>query len=183
MTARRDLTGTAFASARLSLRAFAAADAHEIFAAASPTISRFMTWDPPPSLAAFAEIWPDWLRRMSAGSELHLVIRLASTGEFLGVAGLQAIGVSEPTVGLWIKEAAHRRGYGRETIAAIIDWAAAHVGAAAVTYPVVEQNLASRRLAESLRGVVIGAKELRKTSGAVFREVVYRIPAPAAAAH
>jgi len=48
---------------------------------------------------------------------------------------------------------------------------------------VVEENLASRRLAESLRGVVIGAKELRKTSGAAFREVVYRIPAPAAAAH
>jgi RimJ/RimL family protein N-acetyltransferase len=180
MTARRDLTGTAFASARLSLRAFAAVDAPEIFAAASPAISRFMTWDPPSSLAAFAEIWPDWLRRMSVGSELHLVIRLASTGEFLGVAGLQAIGVSEPTVGLWIKEVAHRRGYGRESIAAIIDWSAAHVGAAAVTYPVVEQNLASRRLAESLRGVVMGTKELRKTSGAVFREVVYRIPAAAA---
>jgi RimJ/RimL family protein N-acetyltransferase len=55
----------------------------------------------------------------AVGAELHLVIRLASTTEFLGVAGLH-IGSSEPEVGFWIKEIAHGMGYGRESIATIV---------------------------------------------------------------
>jgi hypothetical protein len=43
-------------------------------------------------------------------------------------------------------------------------------------YPVVEQNIPSRRLAESLGGSIVGTLELRKPSGAVFQEAVYRIP-------
>jgi len=66
------------------------------------------------------------------------------------VAGLHDIGIPEPTVGIWIKESAHRLGYGRESIAAIMKWASAEVGARALIYPVVEQNIPSRRLAESL---------------------------------
>lgn len=177
MSAASDLTSIKLLSNRLSLQTFTPADAPEIFAAVSPTITRFMAWDPSPSPAAFAEVWRQWLPRIAAGTELHLVIRLTSTDEFLGVAGIHRIGSAEPEVGIWLKETAHGLGYGREAIGAIVQWAPAHICAAALIYPVAKQNLPSRRLAESLRGAIVGERNLRKSSGIVLDEVVYRIPA------
>ena len=173
-----DLTGTEILSRRLVLRAFVSGDALDIFPEATLEISRYMTWEPAASFDAFSVIWPEWLDRIKAGIELSLVIRQRLTEEFLGVAGLHDIGIPERTVGIWIKQGAHRMGYGRESIAAIMRWASAEVGAKAFIYPVVEQNVPSRRLAESQGGAVIGGRELRKPSGHVFQEVVYRIPAP-----
>jgi RimJ/RimL family protein N-acetyltransferase len=175
MGADSDLTGIELLANRLSLRAFTPADAPEIFAAVSPTITRFMSWDPSPSLAAFAEVWRQWLPRMAVGTDLSLVIRLRVTDEFLGVAGIHRIGSAEPEVGIWLKETAHCLGYGREAVAAIV-WARAHIGATALIYPVAKQNLPSRRLAESLHGIISGERNLRKSSGVVLDEVVYRIP-------
>jgi RimJ/RimL family protein N-acetyltransferase len=177
MSAESDLTGIKLLASRLALRAFTPADAPEIFAAVSPTITRFMAWDPSPSIAAFAEVWRQWLPRMTAGTDLFLVIRLMSTDEFLGVAGIHRIGSAEPEVGIWLKETAHGLGFGREAIGAIVKWAPAHIGAAALIYPVAKQNLPSRRLAESLHGTIVGERNLRKSSGVVLDEVVYRIPA------
>jgi RimJ/RimL family protein N-acetyltransferase len=176
MGAESDLTSIKLFANRLALRAFTPADAPEIFAAVSPTITRFMAWDPSPSLATFAEVWRRWLPRMTAGTDLSLVIRLTSTDEFVGVAGVHGIGSAEPEVGIWLKETAHGLGYGREAIGAIAKWAPAHIGATALIYPVAKQNLPSRRLAESLHGVIVGERKLRKSSGVVLDEVVYRIP-------
>jgi RimJ/RimL family protein N-acetyltransferase len=177
MGAGSDLTGIKLFATRLALRTFTPADAPEIFAAVSPTVTRFMSWDPSPSPAAFAEVWHQWLPRMAAGTDLSLVIRLQATDEFLGVAGIHRIGSAEPEVGIWLKETAHGLGYGREAIGAIVKWAPAHIGAAALIYPVAKQNLPSRRLAESLHGTIVGERNLRKSSGVVLDEVVYRIPA------
>jgi RimJ/RimL family protein N-acetyltransferase len=88
----------------------------------TPTLTHFMAWDPSPSLAAFAEIWRGWLPKMAAGTDLALTIRLQSTGEFMGMAGLLCIGQPEPEIGIWIKEAAHGAGYGREAVAAVVAW-------------------------------------------------------------
>ena len=177
MSAESDLTSIKLVANRLSLRTFTPADAPEIFAAVSPTITRFTAWDPSPSPAAFAEVWRQWLPRMTAGTDLSLVIRLRATDEFLGVAGIHCIGSAEPEVGIWLKETAHGLGYGREAIGAIVEWAPAQIRAAALIYPVAKQNLPSRRLAESLHGTIVGERKLRKSSGVVLDEVVYRIPA------
>jgi RimJ/RimL family protein N-acetyltransferase len=177
MSAESDLTGIKLVANRLSLRTFTPADAPEIFAAVSPAITRFMAWDPSPSLAGFAEVWRQWLPRMTAGTDLSLVIRLRVTDEFLGVAGVHRIGSAEPEVGIWLKETVHGLGYGREAIGAIVKWAPAHIGATALIYPVAKQNHPSRRLAESLHGAIVGERNLRKSSGIVLDEVVYRIPA------
>jgi RimJ/RimL family protein N-acetyltransferase len=171
-----DLTIVALSSDRLSLQSFNPDDALEIFSEATPRIARYMTWDTAQSLEAFADVWQEWLRGMASGVELYLVVRQTSTKLFLGVAGLHRIGSPEPEVGIWIKEAAQGGGYGRETIAAICRWASAYVGAVALIYPVVVQNQPSRRLAESLHGVACGERKLRKSSGVIFDEIVYRIP-------
>ena len=84
----------------------------------------------------------------------------------------------EPKIGIWIKETAHRSGYGRETVAELISFAARELGKRSVLYPVVEQNHPSRRLAESLGGILVGRGILRKAGGVEHPEVIYRIPAP-----
>ncbi|MBV8650085.1 MAG: GNAT family N-acetyltransferase, partial [Alphaproteobacteria bacterium] len=75
------------------------------------------------------------------------------------------------------KETAHGFGYGREAVAALIAWVARELGLRSVTYPVVEQNWPSRKLAESLGGIIIGNRLLKKSGGVSNAMVVYRIPA------
>jgi RimJ/RimL family protein N-acetyltransferase len=172
-----DLSAIEITSTRLCLRSFKAEDAAESFAEATPTLTRFMGWDPSPSLAAFAEIWRDWLPKMAAGTDLALTVRLQSTGEFLGMAGLHCIGRPEPEIGIWVKEAAHGVGYGREAVAAVVAWHSRESGTNGFTYPVAIENRRSRSLAESLGGRLVGTRELRKPGGVVLDEVVYLVPA------
>src|SRR5262245_56212338 len=99
-----DLRKTALSSERPTLKAFTPDDAAEGFAAVTPALTRFMGFEASPSLEAFAGVWQGWLPQMAAGAELILVVRLRSTGEFLGVTGLHGIGSPEPETGIWINE-------------------------------------------------------------------------------
>jgi hypothetical protein len=63
-------------------------------------------------------------------------------------------------------------------VATTIAWASRCVGATAFTYPVAVENLSSWRLAESIGGKITGTRELRKPSGVVLDQVVYRIVPP-----
>jgi RimJ/RimL family protein N-acetyltransferase len=172
-----DLSSLSLSSQRLLLKSFSSADALEAFAAATPTLTRFMGWDPAPSLEAFAPIWQSWLPMMCAGTDGHFAVRVKPGLEFLGMVGLHNTGAAEPETGIWIKESRHGHGYGREAVAAVISFAARNLAKRAVVYPVVEQNGPSRRLAESLGGSIVGTRLLRKAGGVEHPEVVYRIPA------
>jgi RimJ/RimL family protein N-acetyltransferase len=174
-----DLGAVSLTSVRLSLRSFAPADAPEIFAAVTPTLTRYMGWDPAPSPHAFEEIWRAWLPAMAEGSEGHFVVRLGGSREFLGMAGLHHVGSAEPEVGIWVAEAKHGNGYGREAVAALVSFASSGLGKEAVVYPVAAANGPSRRLAESLGGEIVAKRVLRKDGGVEYPEVVYRIPCPA----
>ena len=83
-----DLSQTLITSARLTLRAFTAVDAPETFAETNDRIAKYMSWNAPVSEKAFRAIWQGHISSMKAGKELHLVIRLTITNEFLGRAGL-----------------------------------------------------------------------------------------------
>ena len=173
-----DLSSVWLSSQRLLLKSFTGDDAREAFLAATPTIARFMSWEPAPSLEAFERIWQSWIPRMRAGTDVSLAVRHKPSLEFLGTAGLHNTDAIEPEVGIWIKESRHGYGYGREAVAMILAFAANDLGKQAVMYPVVEQNGPSRRLAESLGGRIVGTRLLRKAGSVEHPEVVYRIPAP-----
>ena len=172
-----DLSSISLRSERLLLNAFALQDAREAHAAATPTLARYMSWDPAPTLESFEQIWRIWLTMMVAGIDAAVAVRLASNGEFVGMAGLHHIVRSEPEVGIWIRETMHGQGFGREAVATLVSFAAAELGKHAVLYPVAEENLKSRRLAEALGGKLVGKGTLRKPSGVELPEVIYRIPA------
>ena len=173
-----DLSSVNLSSQRLFLKSFSPEDALEVFEAVTPTITRFMGFEPAPSLEAFEQIWQNWFPLMHSGTDAHFVVRANSNLEFLGVVGLHDLEDAEPKVGIWIKETAHGSGFGREAVAALISFAASELGKRAVLYPVVEKNYPSRRLAENLGGILVGSRLLQKAGGIEHPEVIYRIPAP-----
>jgi RimJ/RimL family protein N-acetyltransferase len=107
-----DLSQTLITSARLALRAFKAADVAESFKESSAVIAQFMSWNPPASEKEYETIWQGRLSQMKAGTELSLVIRLNSTDEFVGAAGLHPADDTMLETGVWIKESAQGHGYG-----------------------------------------------------------------------
>lgn len=157
-------------SERLLLKLFEPADADEIFACITPSLTRYMAWEPSPTREAFAAVWRAWRPKAESGSDLILVVRRRD-GLFLGLAGLHRADSQAPELGIWIREDEHGRGYGREAVAALADWASGNPAIVCFEYPVAEANLASRRIAESLGGVAAGERRDRK-----YTAVIYRVP-------
>jgi len=159
-------------TARLSLRPFQSEDAAEIYAGITPALTRYMSWEPPASAAAFAVVWRSWLTAFQAGTDIHFVVRRQTGNEFCGIVGLHQMGETRPELGIWIKEALQRSGLGTEALIAIAKWASQHEALEGFVYPVAEENKPSRRLAEALGGTVIGRRE-----GGKYSSIIYHIPA------
>lgn len=171
MTAAWGANGIDIKSKRLSLKLFTAGDAEEVFAAITPAITRFMQWEPPQSREAFALVWQSWLASIPGGSDLHFVVRLLANDRCLGLVGLHAAQTACPEIGIWIREDAQGSGIGREAVAAVATWASKELNADCFEYPVAEENVASRRIAERLGGSIVETR-----SNAKYTAVVYRIP-------
>ena len=162
-------------SQRLLLRPFATTDADDVFNCITPPITRFMPWEPPPSLSEYKA----QRHVMIPGEDktiITFVIRRRDTGECLGLTSLGGIDSVSPELGIWLKEAAHGCGYGREAIAIVAEWASKNLGKESFIYPVAVENLASRRIAEKLGGKIVGERTNPK-----YHSVVYEIPAPSSA--
>lgn len=168
---RGEWSETEIQSTRLLLKTFTAADAEEVFCCITPTLTRLMAWEPPATRDEFHLVWEAWLPSIRSGSDLIFVIRLASNGHFLGLVGLHHAQTPSPELGIWIREDCHGNGYGREAVAAATMWASSSLKPKNFTYPVAEENHASRQIAESLGGVVIHRRIERK-----YTSLIYRIP-------
>ncbi len=92
--------------------------------------------------------------KMKKGSNVQLVIINKTTGEFLGCAGLHEVDLKTPEFGVWTKKDSHGNGYGREAITAIYNWACSNIEFDYIIYPVDKRNIASRKIPESLGGIV-----------------------------
>jgi len=158
-------------SRRLRLSQFQMIDAQEVFACITPGIAKFMPWEPPP--------WSEYLSRCEERvrapepNQFSFVIRRSDNNECLGMASVEGTDSVSPELGLWLKESSHGQGFGREVVAALIEWGHGTLGKQGFIYPVAVQNAASRRIAESLRGEIIGSRTNPK-----YESVVYKIPSP-----
>jgi len=156
-------------SPRLQLRQFQMVDAQEVFGCITPGIAKFMPWEPPS--------WSEYLTRCEKRvqapepNKFSFAIRRLDGGECLGMASLEDADSVSPELGLWLKESAHGQGFGREVVAALVECGHTSLGKRTFTYPVAIQNIASRRIAESLHGEIIGNRTNPK-----YDSVVYRIP-------
>ena len=167
---------TTITSQRLALRPFTAADADEAFACITPTLTRYLSFEPPSTPAGFEAVWRGWLPEIAAGTDFNFTLRERgggrSSGRFMGLLGLHRARDAEPELGIWIREDAHGQGHGREAVAALAAWATETFAPQSFSYPVAEANTASRRIAEGLGGVVVEQQQRPK-----YAAVIYRIPA------
>jgi RimJ/RimL family protein N-acetyltransferase len=172
-----DLSETCIASARLTLRAFTAADATDSFAAITPNVTRYMSWNVPESEDAHHAVCEAMVADAKAGRQLSLVVRDPGTSAFIGVTGLHPAEGDLLETGLWLAESAWGRGFGREAVGAVVAWASSVFQPAGFLYPVVDENVASRRIAEVLGGEIVGTRQRQKPGDVMRTLLVYRIPA------
>ena len=156
-------------SPRLHLGEFQRMNAPEVFGCITPAIAKFMPWEPPS--------WSEYVTRCQKRAQapdpnnFSFVIRRLDNNECLGMASFEGADSVSPELGLWLKESVHGQGFGREVVAALVEWGHATLGKGSFIYPVAVQNTASRRIAEKLHGEIIAKLKTPK-----YACMVYRIP-------
>jgi len=153
-------------SPRLQLSQFQMTDAQEVFGCITPSVTKFMPWEPP----SWSEYVTRCEKRVQAPepTKFSFVIRRLDGGECLGMASLEDADSDSPELGLWLKESAHGQGFGREVVASLVEWGHESLGKRTFTYPVALENIASRRIAESLHGEIIGNRTNPKYDSVVY---------------
>lgn len=132
-----------------------------------------MAWEPPPTEDAFAEVWRTWLSSTEQNSELYLVPRNQVDRRCLGIIGVHDLHSETPELGIWLRQDVHGVKLGRELIGAVARWLSQNYPIKYFEYPVAEENIASRRIAEAHGGQVKGHRTNPK-----YSSVVYHIPPP-----
>ncbi|RWM12878.1 MAG: N-acetyltransferase [Mesorhizobium sp.] len=165
------MPGIEISSPRTLVRPFEPGDAPELFACISPEITRFMAWEPPRTPDAFEEVWRNWIPSIEDLSDLHLVARDRKDGRCLGIVGVHALQSRKPELGIWLRRDVHGQGYGRELVGSVAAWASNHFPVRYFEYPVAEENVASRRIAEAF-----GGRIAERRTNPKYRSVVYHIP-------
>lgn len=112
---------------------------------------------------------------MAEGKELVCAVLKKDTQEFVGIVGLHRVDTSAPELGGWIKKSAHGHKYGREAFQALKKWAEDNVDYEYLHYPVAAANVASRKIPESMGGVVVKEYEKTNMAGVAWPFVDYRI--------
>ncbi|HPM73843.1 MAG TPA: GNAT family N-acetyltransferase, partial [Spirochaetales bacterium] len=147
----------------------------DIFREFTPAVATYMYPAPTCDRADTRAFVDSSIEGLQTGEQLQLVIVDKERGEFIGCSGLHGLGRSDPELGIWTKLSAHGQGYGREAVTAIVAWARSNASFERLVYPVDKRNVASRRIPESLDGVI--AREFRQLNQAGFEldEVEYWI--------
>ena len=170
-----DLSSLDIETERLHLRAYRQEDAEELFAAVTPEICEYMTFDPAQSVDEIRELGRKWLVLAAEGREVAVPIRDKASMRFLGMGGIHYRKHQRPDLGIWIRADAHGRGYGREAVIGLIGYVRDVLKEPDVLYLAAEENHRSRRIPESLGGEVCGSDTVQRPSGPLYPGVIYRI--------
>lgn len=173
-----DFEGLEIASDRLTLRPVTQEFAPIMFREFTPEVARYMFPRPPSHIDETRAFISEAIQQRAQRTDIILVILGRETGDFYGVCGLHGRhNPRQPEFGIWLAKSAHGHGYGKEAIRAFRDWSIKIFEIDAFVYPVDKANIPSRKIPESLGGVVFEEKQVSSMSGAILDEVVYRIPA------
>ena len=150
--------------------------APEIFTSFTAEITRYMHPRPAENISETRQFIDKSRGELIARVSLVMAILTKAEGELLGCGGLHEANTVRPILGIWLKKSAHHMGYGREAIAAIVDWARKHLCGEGFRYPVDKRNLPSRRIPEALGGRITRKFKSINMSGVELDEIEYLIP-------
>lgn len=147
-----------------------------IFKEFTDEITRYMIPATPKDIREIDSFIEASIANMEQGNDIILVILDNMTREFLGVCGLHGRpNPNEPMLGIWLKKSAHGNHYGQEAIKYLADWTRKNIVHSHMIYPCDKANIASRKIAEHLGGVVFHEGQTKSMSGNVLNEVAYKV--------
>lgn len=171
-----DFNSLQIESERLLLTSITQGYSEVIFREFTDEITRYMIPATPKSIQEIDSFIKTSITNMEHGKDIALVILNNVTREFLGVCGLHGRpNPKEPMLGIWLKKSAHGNHYGQEAIKTLADWARNNITFTHMVYPCDRENIASRKIAEHLGGVMFRVGQTRSMSGTVLNEVAYKI--------
>lgn len=170
-----DLLNIEIETERLRLVPVSEKHREEIFKEFSPEIVTYMVPKPAEKIEETDAFISSTIKNMEKGEEVVLVILKKDNEEFVGITGLHHIDMPQPHFGVWTKKSSHGNKYGREALQGFKKWADENVKYEYIIYPVDKRNIASRKIAESLGGVVEDEYEKVGMAGQQLDEVEYRI--------
>ncbi len=146
-----------------------------IFPEFTEEVTKFMYPSSAKKIEETEEFIKSSIEKMEKGTDIYFSIFNKETNEFLGGGGIHHLDTKTPELGVWIKKSAHGNKYGKETIIGIKNWADKNIDYDYLLYPVAKENIASRKIPESLGGR-IGREFIGKNQkGKDMEEVEYRI--------
>lgn len=126
----------------------------EIFKEFTSEITTYMSPKPAKDISETKKFIQDSIETMNAWNNYQTVILDKITREFLGCAWLHVDNAKAPELGIRIKKSAHGKKFGREAVTGLSDRAKKNLGFEYLFYPVDKDNISSRKIAESLWGIV-----------------------------
>ncbi|WHT39219.1 GNAT family N-acetyltransferase [Myroides sp. mNGS23_01] len=90
------------------------------------------------------------LGQLEKQKDITLLATDNQTGEFIGCCGIHDICDESISIGLWIKESANGKGYGKEIVRALEQFVFDHLAVDYLIYNVERNNAGSINIAEKL---------------------------------
>jgi ribosomal-protein-alanine N-acetyltransferase len=170
-----DLSKTVILTDRLKLIPTCLDYALEIFKEFTDEITTYMYPKTPKEIGETEAFINSSIKEMENGETLQVVILDKNTGEFLGHGGAKSLKTNIPELGIWIKKVAHGNKYGREAVKALKEWIDKNYKYKYIMYPADKKNVPSRKIAESLGGIIEAEYKKTNASGNELDMVEYRI--------
>lgn len=140
-------------------------------------ITRYTFFDKPETVQGTIEYINYVLWWMDIWCELWVAIIEKSTMQWIGCSWIHNVQSKNPELWIRLKKLAHWKWYAKETLNGLIDWAKNNLKYEYLFYPVDKDNIASRKLVESLWWILQDGITIMRvpSSWRVLNVVDYRI--------
>ena len=160
---------------RLILKPITLGFKEDMFREFTREVTTYMFPQPTKNISGIEDFIVNSIEKNRKGTNFQLVIIDKNSSEFLGCVGLHHLDTKAPELGIWVKKSAHGNGYGFEAIKYLKEWAEDTLDYDYLYYPVAKDNVASRKIPESLEGKLLGESKAKNSEGKEIIEVKYRI--------
>lgn len=128
--------------------------AEEIFKEFTPEITTYMFPKSAEHISETERFIQESIEKMLIWNNYQTVILDKLSKEFLGCVGLHIKNPLMPELGIWIKKSAFGKKIGREAVAWVTNRAQKNLEFEYLFYPVDQENIPSRKIAESIWWIV-----------------------------